>query len=172
AAPAADALIPLLQDRDPHLRVEVTITLAKIGKAAVPALIKAVGNDEKMIEMGACLTLGHMGATAKEAVPALKKLMGKSILPEVRCHAAQALWRIDPAQKDSVLPVLTEALATGDRNVRLCALTTISQMGGSASVVPAIERLLKDNDAQLRLAAATTLVNIDPKNTNILPTFV
>lgn len=169
ATKAVDYLVPMLADRDPQLRVEVTLTLAKLGKVALPGLIQGLSSGDRLVQMGCCLSLGHMAKGAAEAVPALKSLL-KSSDAAVRGHAAQALWRIDKSTKDVAIPALVAGLSDENRAVRMGALTTLSQMGAAAEpAIPGLTKLLEDKDAQIRIAAAVALSNIAPSNTSTLP---
>src|SRR5262249_3032995 len=139
AKEAVPALIALLKDKDPFVRVQATDTLAKIGPDALPALEAALTPDsDTLTGMGGALTLGHMGAAAKPVTAALvAKLRDPDV--EERCHAAQALWRIDGRTSETV-PVLAAALKAEDKNVRLGAVGILSRMGpAAAQAVPAVK---------------------------------
>jgi len=169
AARAVDALMPLLADKFPSIRLETTFALAKIGSAALPALRNGLTSPNKMIQIGSALTLGHMGSQAKEAIPDLKKLFSSSELA-LSGHAAQAVWRIDPSQAAEVVPVLGKVLSSPESAVRMGALSTLSQIGPTArGAVEEIRPLLRDSEAQTRLSAALALWNIDPKQKGIVP---
>jgi hypothetical protein len=89
AKEAVPALIGVLKDKDPFVRVQATDTLAKIGPDALPALQAALSDSDPLTGMGAALALGHMGAAAKPVTAALvAKLRDPDV--EERCHAAQA----------------------------------------------------------------------------------
>jgi len=152
------SLIDRLKDSDSRVRLEATLSLAKVSEDALPALREALKSPDRLVRMGAALALGHMGTTAKVAVPDLKTAL-KDPEVAVRCHAAQALWRIT-RQADDALPVLVQALAASkDRNVRMGVVTTLSQMGKAAwQAEPALEGALKDADPQVRLGAVVALL--------------
>src|SRR5262249_54861119 len=71
AKDAVPALVPLLKDADPFVRVEAGMTLAAVGAAAVPALTEALKDPDRYERMGAALALGHLGKAARPAVDAL-----------------------------------------------------------------------------------------------------
>src|SRR5262249_34935648 len=75
AQDAVPALIGDLNDRAPAVRVEVTVTLGKIGPDAVAALRDALQSPDRLRRMGAALALGHLGAKAKAAIPDLTALL-------------------------------------------------------------------------------------------------
>jgi HEAT repeat protein len=169
AARAVDALMPLLADKSPAIRLETSFALAKIGSASLPALRNGLTSSEKMIQIGSALTLGHMGKQASAAIPDLEKLLSSSELA-LSGHAAQAIWRIDPSQAGEVITVLTKVLKSKEPAERMGALSTLSQMGPSArETIEEIRPLLRDSEAQIRLSAAITLWNIDPKQEGIVP---
>jgi HEAT repeat protein len=168
AAPAVAALMLLLADKSPAIRLETSFTLAKIGPAALPALRNGLSSSEKMIQVGSALTLGHMGKQASDAIPDLKKLLSSPELI-VSGHAAQAIWRIDPSRAPEVVPVLAKVLKSKEPAERMGALSTLSQMGASArEAIEEIRPLLRDSEPQVRLSAAMTLWNIDPKQEGIV----
>lgn len=103
--------------------------------------------------MGAALALGHMRKAALPAVPALSAALNDKDIP-VRCHAAQALWRIDPARAKAALPVLVRALADKDDNIRLGATITLAR---------ALGHIAPKADAEARWSAAEALGHIGPE---------
>ncbi|MBN1899631.1 MAG: HEAT repeat domain-containing protein [Spirochaetes bacterium] len=72
---------------------EAMKALAKIGKPAVPYLIKALDSEHGSVQYKAAKALGMMGKQAKQAVPALKKLL-KSSDYSIRTVAEQAIEEI------------------------------------------------------------------------------
>jgi len=125
-------------------------------------LSDALKSNSRYQRMGACLALGHLGAKAKEAVPALESALADKNAG-VRAHAAQAIWRIDRRRAADIVPVLAEALKDDDRGVRIGAVVTLGQIGKEARrAAPALRSLLADEDAQLRIKAALALYQVDP----------
>jgi HEAT repeat protein len=165
---AIDPLISTLNDRDPFVRLEASLSLAKLGTMSIPALREAVKTGTRLQKMGACLSLGHLGAAAAKAVPDLEGLLaGKD--SAVRGHAAQAIWRIS-RKANLVLPALHDGLQAADKAVRMGDLSVLSQMGTAAGpAIPDIKKLLDDTDPQIRLAAALTLWHINPREEGIVP---
>ena len=71
-------------------------TLHDIGaeaKAAVPALIQLLQDQDEEARMAATWTLGHMGPAATEAIPALTELLRNGPM-DLRDDAADALEKI------------------------------------------------------------------------------
>jgi hypothetical protein len=138
AKAAIPALIAALKDTDPSVRMEATIALSKIGPEAITALTEALKSKNSYQRMGAALSLGHMGSAAKKAVAALQEALKDKSLA-VRCHAAQALFRIDPEQAEAAVPVLAEGLKSDRQHIRMAAATTIGLIGPAAkSAAPAL----------------------------------
>jgi HEAT repeat protein len=78
AKPAVEALIKLIDDKNPDVQHETLIALARIGpaaKAAVPALIKILRQTEiePSIRCAATYALGSIGPDAKEAAAEIAK---------------------------------------------------------------------------------------------------
>ncbi len=59
---AAEALVPSLTDDDADIHSVVTTSLFAIGEPAVPALLKALRNCDKVVRAGALSILGQMGS--------------------------------------------------------------------------------------------------------------
>jgi HEAT repeat protein len=148
---AAYALLRITGDDDAYLPIlihgvrddpDASDALAELGpraKAAVPALIEALGNPSERIRWGAARALGRMGSDAWPAVPGLIKLLGeKPPVDSYFFHAAprdaavEALGEIGPAAKDAV-PALTTLAHDDDDMVAVAAekaLAKIQKSGG------------------------------------------
>ena len=90
----------LKEDKDPNMRYWAAESLGKFGpeaRSAVPELIAALKDENKMVRLGAAYALGAIGST--DAVAALQEA-GKDPEKEVRDAAATALKQIQqPAKK-------------------------------------------------------------------------
>jgi HEAT repeat protein len=88
--------------------VAVRLLAQRKGDAAhvVPALIEALNNNSNDVRLSAAIGLGHFGAKAKEAIPALQTAEHDRDA-RVREAAGIALCRIDPEK----FPPLTTAKA-------------------------------------------------------------
>jgi HEAT repeat protein len=101
ARPAIPVLIhTALWDEDPAVRVEAAVALWKIdrtGPLVIPALIKALADDNELICWIAADCLGQIGADARPAVPALQQALRRPFkIALIRRGVALALERIDP----------------------------------------------------------------------------
>src|SRR5207253_1001757 len=70
-----DPLVAALGDSDADVRQSAAASLPKISKVAVPALIKALQSDQKVLRTMAMQTLGGIGSAAAPAIPALKEIV-------------------------------------------------------------------------------------------------
>jgi HEAT repeat protein len=89
-----------LWDEDPAVRVEAAMALWKIdrkGPLVIPALIKALADDNELICWIAADYLGQIGPEARQAVPALQHALRRPFkMALIRKGVALALERIDP----------------------------------------------------------------------------
>jgi HEAT repeat protein len=137
-------------------RVHANATLAKLGVAAVPALIAALDSDTLRVRTAACQTLGEIGA---QAVPALTAALN-SEREAVRTGSATALGSIGKVNQTataSPLPGLLRMLEQGSPE----AAQTLGGLGDPAAV-PALVHALSDSN-YLCVQAALSLGQIaDP----------
>jgi HEAT repeat protein len=110
--------------------MDATAALGDIGpeaKAAIPALIKALGDQDVHVRILAANTLGDIGSEANEAVPALIKAPGD---PEVlvRRHTAGALSRIGPEAKEALPELERLAEKDPDQSVRQSASEALKKI--------------------------------------------
>jgi len=63
-------------------------------KDAVPALIKALGDEDWVLRQNAAEALGEIGPAAKDALPKLKELAEKDKDARVQQTAKQAIEKI------------------------------------------------------------------------------
>ena len=137
---AVPALVPLLVD--PEIKVMETAgkTIAKFGVEAVPTMIHALGDKNPLIQSTAAGTLQLIGPGAKDAVPALIRVLKDADAMitvggegyKVRQAVAGALGAIGPDAKDAV-PGLVEALEDSDPRVRAVSAFALSKVGGPAA---------------------------------------
>jgi len=111
------ALMGMTNDEDLSVRAHVARAFGRIGPAAVPGLIRMLG--DKTVTCEAARALGDLGPAAKDAVPQLIQAL-KDKRANVRQFAATALGQIGPAAREAI-PSLTDALKSKNEHVRAAA---------------------------------------------------
>ncbi|MDZ8260162.1 HEAT repeat domain-containing protein [Nostoc sp. ChiQUE01b] len=122
---------------------------------AVPALMKALGNQDEELRIPAIAVLGEIGSKAALAVRFLKASL-KDENRDVRIIAVQTLRKIG---QDPILPLLN-ALKDDNWNVRYQATDTLGQIGTKDDVVLPLITALKDKNENVRSSAANALEEI------------
>ena len=84
-----------LDDRG-RLRVAQILAIAGMGKYSVKSLIKLLKNEEGDVRANAAKTLGHIGADAKKALKALKRVASKDE-DNIKRIAGNAVRKIERA---------------------------------------------------------------------------
>jgi HEAT repeat protein len=131
-----------------RLRAVVHLGLGPFNKPAVPALVKALRDDDKIVRAAAVEALPEIGCDAEDAA--------------VRVAAARALWEVD--QSKDALVVLVSALEDKDDKICCDAAAMLERIGpGAKAIVPDLLRLLKDKYAPYYDPAAEALKKIDPE---------
>ena len=173
AAPAVEAILPLLDATDADLVTEAVLALAAIGPQAAPAvkplmsLLADSGEGEEQVALryAAIYGLGRIGRPA--AVPAVESLVSRSKSSDVM-EATLATWaalQIDPENQErfaEAVPLLTGALESESQTVRLEAAVALGDLGGKAAdALPALELVAEDDPiASIRTAAQQSLRKI------------
>ncbi|HVU89865.1 MAG TPA: HEAT repeat domain-containing protein [Pirellulales bacterium] len=159
--PGQDVAIPLmvkaLEDADPSVKLPALQSLAEGGAEAVPALVEALGHRQG--RYWATLVLAEMGPAAKDATPALAKLL-EDPDPEVRMQAAMALGAIG-ADAASAQASLMAALADKTPAVRYASAFALGQ-ARAADALPALEKAEGGDDAFLAMISGWAVAKIKP----------
>ena len=135
------------------------IALVHIGQPAVPALIEALDNPNSYISEGAAMALAQMGASAKDAVPALVDTLRRMNAPlMLRPRAAEALGKIGEIE------LLVQILQGEEPDIQpyLGAQGLGAAGPAAASAVPALMEALKSSDKGMQMQAAEALGQIGP----------
>jgi HEAT repeat protein len=135
------ALTRVLRDSDVQMRQNAALVLSSLGggyeeelkppldtRAALPALIEALTDDDRDVRAWAAGAIGWMGPPAEPAIPALVKLL-RDPYEGARNNGCIALEHIGPAAREA-LPVLREALNDPSRDVRRFAAVAIQRIEG------------------------------------------
>lgn len=165
AEPALADLLDALTAKNEDLRLNASITLAKIGKPAIAPVSKLLTDDDADLRFYAVWTIGSIGPDAKAATPTIIKLMSDKN-DSVRRKAAFALGRLagDP---DKTISVLIDAFKDENDDVRQSAGEALSKFGKAA--VPPLIALLKGENVKARLQAATSLGDVGSAAKDAVP---
>lgn len=155
-----------LQSKDAKVRRGAAFALGKMGSAtAVPALQRALKDEDPTVAEAAACALGDIGAPAQDAALVLAELLGdRNRDPRVRRSAALALAGIR-ANSATVARALVKALDDSSPAVRQNAAWALGKLGFD-DVKPAVEALAErltgpDSDPVVRRDSAGALADID-----------
>lgn len=147
AKPVVPDLVAALKDAEPAVRAAAATTLGVIGpdaKAAAPELLAFLKDAAQAVEVrgASAAALAHIGADAKDVVPALKDaIKGKDT--HLRMNCASSLYKYDKANARFAVPVLREALK--DKNTQVEAVLRLKPLGSDAKeAIPDLIALLKE----------------------------
>ncbi|HTU92013.1 MAG TPA: HEAT repeat domain-containing protein [Gemmataceae bacterium] len=168
-ADAAKDLVPLLEDKDPKIRLDAALVLTRIGGEesanALSVLRSALKDSDPDNQESAAAALATLGPPAKPAMHDLADTLTdakKSVL--VRSKAALAICHIGPAAKP-VVPALVKALQRSQpQEVRLYAAEALSQIRYPANEkgIPAIlDAIENEKDADVRLRCTYALFRME-----------
>lgn len=134
-AEAVEPLIPLLQDKVKAVRDEATVSLAVIGDAAIPSLLKALQHEDWLVRLHAVESLGKV--KSKQAVEALLSLLFNDRDSAVREDAVRALGEIgDPQAVEFLFTAMQEP------GLRRLAVEALGRIGDARAVPLLIDVLL------------------------------
>jgi HEAT repeat protein len=146
------ALVEILKNRPSRLRVEAARLLGLLGldaRAAQPALVEAIGTDDKLVRRAAAEALAQMGT---EAIPILTRLLSN---PDGRLRegVARALGQMGVAARSSIKS-LTAALKDPESAVRTQAALALWHIDQQTDLPLAVLNLvIKDVDNKDRWEA-------------------
>ncbi|MCO4813015.1 MAG: HEAT repeat domain-containing protein [Gammaproteobacteria bacterium] len=131
-------LIRVLGDDDDSVRDAASGALVRMGKKAVPNLVRALQNGNPIFLQAVVDTLGRIGPAA---APRLSEALLEDQAPDIaRGYAAMALAQI-ANRDDSVIATLTTALEDQSVNVRMSAAEALGHAGALAQ--PASAKLIE-----------------------------
>ncbi len=158
----AETMAVHLADKDDCKRQEARQALVRIGRAAVPVLVKALEHPQASVRRLAAETVGSIKPPAEDAVPALIARLRDSN-PQVRAACLEALRQIGEP-KEQVIDAIMSAMDDESPSVRETAVNNLRRMGRDA--IKATPRLLKlkysDSDERVREAAGNALSRVGP----------
>ncbi|MEX2666888.1 HEAT repeat domain-containing protein [Candidatus Uabimicrobium amorphum] len=151
---AIPALIPLLQDSDPHVKKRAISVMSEMGEKAheaVPTLIPLLQDADPKIRESVSRTLANIGKRAHAAIPALIPLLQDSDR-YVKKEAIRALWRMGEKAHVAIpalIPLLQPGAFTAD------AAYVLGEIGEKASpAIPYLIPLLNYRANQLAVVKA------------------
>lgn len=174
-------LIKLLGDKDKsgsiaNVRWNAIRALEEIGGTAVPELVVALKDQNRLIREGASEALAEILPTAGEGANVISSLIHTLRDPDarVRGNAAKAIEKRGPNAKEAV-PALIQALRDRDPFVRQRAAEALREIGPEAkAAVPALIRVLKSKkeDGDVRWYAVLALGGIGPEGKAAVPALI
>jgi HEAT repeat protein len=165
ASPPVDKLVDQLTSRDLSVRREAAYQLSQLGvkaKPALPALLKALDDDDKQVWSSVIAAIAAMGPEAKEVVPVLiERVDGRKGKGRRErdvsfgvMRVAYVLSRMGP----DAIPPLIAALGENDLGLHLAAARALGTMGPAAhDAVPALIKNLADPQESVRDETAQAL---------------
>jgi HEAT repeat protein len=159
ATAAIPELLKSLGDQSGLIAGNAALALSQMGEPAVAPLTRSLSDDNPRTREFAADALGRMGTAAKSTVPNLVKRLGVEPVEEVRCWVAIALAEID--RRPDTLPILIEALATFDRSMKLRAIQALGSFGTKARAATDVLQAMHDSkDQAIADAAKDALIHI------------
>jgi HEAT repeat protein len=153
----AESAIPILtqalSDMNVNIQVAATRTLGRIGAAAIPGLLQALGKPEKQVRREAVWALARIGSAAKGTVSALTRALQDSDL-RVRWGAAQALGAIGP-DAGAAVSALAECLENS--NLIFCRLAAQALVRIGPAALDALQQASQSPDRFVRREALWAL---------------
>lgn len=155
-------IVKMFQYKKFRSKTNAAHALAKIGAAAIPALVGALENDDPAVRANAAWALGEIGTDSGGTLPGLTKaLTDKDNV--VRYYAAEALGRI----RGPSVPGLINAL--GDKDPKVCQSVVRALVSIGDPTVPELLKILKGEASTGRTNAALALAMIEPSFKDTIP---
>lgn len=168
AAPLARSIGDCLSSPEEIVRSAASIALSRIGRAAVPEVIRAIdGAPGAGPLVAAADAAGGIGKDAAECADALRRAAGHRD-PTARLACADALGRVT-GRPASALPLLVEATRADDEDVRAGAVRRIGalQKDGRGAAETLFEKC-SDESPRVRAAAAIALALVGMRGDRLL----
>jgi HEAT repeat protein len=164
---AIPTLILALEDKDEEVRQAATNALVKIGKPALPGLIKALETGSWQSRLYAAVVLGEMQSNAKQAIPAMIRTFGKSLVEESDVCPYSFYFTLKDINTD-ILPELNNALKDKDWKVRVGAIALFGEVSGYSHAIPILTRVIlnEKEDIRVRYVAVISLSNSQSQQAN------
>jgi HEAT repeat protein len=165
ASPAVPAVIGASADPNPGLRLEAIQTLGRIGppaRSAIPGLIPMLADTNEAIQAAAAEALGSIDLqwpSDPAAAGPISVLSGKLCVPG---RPGEIAVKMFAAIGGTAVPVLIDALKSGDRIAQENAAKALGQIGaGAKAAVPALMLAVQNSHPWVKAEAAKALEKID-----------
>ena len=148
---------------DQKSREQAVAAFQTLGSNAVPGLVGLLAARDSFLRKQIWMLAPNLPKPIRLAV------LGRVSAPDaknIRSTAARTLAAIGPDAKSAV-PALTQALHSGDANLRWEAAGALSRIGGPG--LPHLASALADKDPAVRRAAASVLGDLGPDATMAAP---
>jgi len=164
-------LLDMLEHSDANVRASAAGVLGYIGPVndkIIPALAKAIGDENTRVRVQAGKSLARIG---EKALPALKDAL-KSDNGNAHETAVRAIHLMESDTADTV-PIYIEALQDSNNMARVAAAQALGELGEKGyPAIPALIETLEDDDMWVRVIAARALANYGSAASEALPALV
>jgi HEAT repeat protein len=180
AKKAVSALLKLLADKTEKARLNVVFALSQMAEVSpdvIPGLIRVAEdrNDDLAIRSRAIAALGDIGVVAREAMPALLKLVRGDESKILQIRAWGAIAKIQPDNQAEVAAALVEALEDNSEQVRAEAAGVLGNISPDAKeAVPTLLKVLtnKTEDPGVRGSILFALRRMGLVSADVLPALI
>lgn len=143
--------------------------IAPTTEEVVSILVPLVDDADDNLSKLAIYGLGRIGVRSTAARRSLEKAVLKGITLSRRLEAAEALYKLDPANRLSV-PAFIAGLRSEDETMRWVSANQLWEMGAAAKeAVPALKDVLGDEKLEVRRSAIQALGRIGPAAAPAIP---
>lgn len=144
-----------LQSEDDQVAVEAANTLRELGGPAVATLVAALEGTPRVRRL-AVDALGQIGASAKDAVPAITNLLSIND-PETTAAAATALGHIGVRAPETIR-ALAKSASSADESVARASIRALTELRlNSPSWIPFLTKQLAEGRPSVRAEAMSAL---------------
>lgn len=164
AKPAVPALARAMKDENPEIAMRAAFALGRLGSSGVPRLIDAMNSKRDSTRLLAIQGLGLAGREAREASPELIRALQDSN----RKIAEQALDTLRRFGEGPHITSLAEMLRNPELRIRILAARTLAAVGPQArAAIPALVEAERQNNNLLREYVIDALGRIQPSNPEV-----
>jgi HEAT repeat protein len=162
--PLAKAAVPELLRAlgDPDMTVATTAAgaLSKIGEPAVPGLIAATTSTNQITRHMAVFALGEIGSSARESIPALISRLEDSY-PFVQSSAS---WSLAQMGSNAVAPLIEATTSENPRTWMAAVRVLTNQPSLLRLVIPELEVMAGAADEDQRRKAGKAVIRLELRN--------